>query len=255
LLSPEQKLNNIIKQMPGAVVAVSGGVDSSLLLAVSIEVLGAQNVLAITADTPSLARSELHDVIDLCKQLKVSLEIIKPQEFTNPNYLANQGDRCFWCKSSFFELAVPIAQQRAWVMCYGENASDDPSDRPGSRAAIENNVCAPLREAGMDKQAVRRAARKRNLACSDKPAMPCLSSRIPIGIPVSLAALERVEKFESSLRERGFKIVRARDYGSCEVKLEVGADELHTAQSQLGTITSLAAASGYSQLTLAIYNS
>ena len=250
----EARLSELLQQMPGAVVALSGGVDSSLLLAVAVETLGVERVLAVVADTPSLARSEFDCAQLMASEIGVELRVLSTAEFSDQRYLDNSGDRCYWCKEALFESAIPLAVERGWVMCYGENASDDPTDRPGSKSAARHGVRAPLREAGMDKQQVRVAARARGLSVADKPAMPCLSSRIPIGIPVTMEALERVEKMENSIRKLGFQVLRARDFGTELVRVEIGASEFTDAEGARERFAALAIEAGYTSCELAPYN-
>ncbi len=243
-------LAEALRGLPGAVVAFSGGVDSTVLLAACAELLGPGRVLAVIADSPSLARAELAEARAAAAALGVPLQELCTDELADPRYRANAGDRCFWCKEALFVAAAPLAAERGWPLLYGENADDDPADRAGSRSARDRGVRAPLREAGWGKAAVRDWARARGLAAADKPAMPCLSSRIPVGTPVTRAALRRVEAFEGALRGRGYRELRGRDLPDGSVRLELAAGELAAAAAERLTLEVLAQAHGYRRLEL-----
>ncbi|RMH04662.1 MAG: ATP-binding protein [Planctomycetota bacterium] len=237
--------------LPGAVVAVSGGVDSAVLLAAAADLLGPERTLAVVADSPSLARSELAAAERLASRLGVELIRLATRETEDPRYRANTGDRCFWCKEALFAAAEPIARARGWPLCYGENADDDPADRPGSRSAAARGVRAPLREAGWGKARIRARARELGLEQADKPAMPCLASRIPVGVEVGIEALRRIEAFEGALRRRGYRELRGRDLPDGTVRLELAAEELPRAEGEREELAALARASGYRRLELA----
>nr|MBC8327243.1 TIGR00268 family protein [Planctomycetota bacterium] len=166
----------------------------------------------------------------------------------DPRCLADRGGRCYWCKGALFDAAAPLAAERGWALLYGENADDDPSDRQGSRSAAARGVRAPLREAGWGKQQVRAYARARGLAAADKPAMPCLSSRVPVGVEVTAAALGRVESFEGALRARGYRELRGRDLADGSVRLELDSAELPRARAEQAALEVLAQAHGYRAL-------
>lgn len=240
-----------LRPLPGAVVAFSGGVDSAALLAACVEVLGRERTLAAIADSPSLARAELAAARRGAAALGVALHELRTGELDDPRYRANAGDRCFWCKEALFEAAAPLAAARGWALLYGENADDDPRERPGSRSAAARGVLAPLREAGWGKTAVRAYARARGLEAADKPAMPCLSSRVPVGVPVTRAALSRVERFEGALRSRGYRELRGRDLPEGCVRLELAAAELPRAEAEREALRVLAQAQGYRRFELA----
>jgi uncharacterized protein len=189
-------------------VAYSGGVDSSCLLAIAYEALG-QEVLGVIADSPSLPRRSLAAAI---KQADgIPLEILKTSEFDDDHYAANPSNRCYFCKSELFAKMELLAADRGFAaIAYGENADDAPHLRPGSAAAREFSVLAPLREAGLGKADVRTLARFMGLSSAETPAQPCLSSRIPHGTPVTREAVTLVERGENALHDLGFKIVRVR---------------------------------------------
>jgi len=251
----EDGLNEYLASLQGAVVAFSGGVDSTVLLALCVRALGAEHVLAVIADSPSLARGELVEARQIAGELGVTLRELKTEEFSDPNYRANQGDRCFWCKEALFAQAVPLANDLGWPLLYGENASDDSSARPGSVSAKNRGVQAPLRAFGWTKSMVRDFARHMGLSVADKPAMPCLSSRIPVGIRVERDSLARVEALESVLRAQGMKVIRARDYGPEKVRLEIGPEEWPNEISQQDGLIRTAQECGYTTVELGVYGS
>jgi len=236
-----------LETLPGAVVAYSGGVDSGVLLAACLEVLGADRTLAAIADSPSLARSELADARALAAELGAPLQVLDTRELADPRYAANSGDRCFWCKEALFVAAAPLADARGWALLYGENADDAGEDRPGARSAAQRRVGAPLREAGWGKAEVRAFARARGLRVADKPAMPCLASRLPVGVAVTAGALAQVEGLEAALRARGYRVLRARHHSAHRVRLEFAPDELGRALGEREALAALALEAGYAE--------
>ena len=226
----EQKLAVLraaLRDLPGAVVAFSGGVDSTALLAACVEALG-DRVVAVTADSPSLPRAELAEAQALAQRLGVRHVVLPTHELERAEYRANAGDRCYFCKK---ELFVTVARQRAeiapadWVVVYGAITDDLGDHRPGQRAAAEHGVRAPLVDAGMGKDDVRRFSRERALPTADKPSFACLSSRVPHGTPIDAAVLQRIELAEVALRAHGFRQFRVRHHGPV-ARIEVGPDEM-----------------------------
>lgn len=226
----EQKLAVLraaLRDLPGAVVAFSGGVDSTALLAACVEALG-DRVVAVTADSPSLPRAELAEAQQLAARLGVRHVVLPTHELDRAEYRANAGDRCYFCKK---ELFVAVAQRRseiapaAWVVVYGAITDDLGDHRPGQRAAAEHGVLAPLVDAGMGKDDVRRFSRERALPTADKPSFACLSSRVPHGTPIDAAVLQRIELAEAALRAHGFRQFRVRHHGPV-ARVEVGPDEM-----------------------------
>lgn len=239
--------------LPGAVIAFSGGVDSAVLLAAALEWLGPERVAAVLADSPSLARREAAEARALAAELGAELIVLATDEFEDPRYRANAGDRCFWCKEALFRAAEPIARARGWALCYGENLDDVGEDRPGARAAAARGVRAPLRDAGWDKATVRAFARARGLTVAEKPAAPCLASRLPVGVSVERGRLARVEALEEALRGRGFRVLRARHASDEHAVLEVGDEELARARSLEALLRADAALLGYRSMDLRGY--
>jgi len=242
------RLGRVLAPLPGAMVAFSGGVDSSVLLCACLEVLGRDRVAAVLADSPSLARREHREAREVAAGLGAELIELRTREGEDPRYLENRGNRCYWCKESLFSQAEPLARERGWALLYGENADDPADDRPGSRSACERGVLAPLREAGWTKKMVRAFARARDLKVADKPSMPCLASRIPAGQQVTREALARVERLEDALLQRGYRIVRARHISPQEVRLEFGPQDLERAREEVPLLARLAGQAGFRQM-------
>lgn len=219
-----QILDKILAGYGRMIVAYSGGVDSAFLLARGHGVLAA-NCLGVIADSPSLARSEFAAALELARRIGTQVEVIRTNEFANPQYVANSPERCYFCKAELFTVMEDLAARRGFpVLAYGENADDMRQVRPGRRAAAEFEVAAPLRDAGLTKEDIREASRAMGLPTAEKPASPCLSSRIPHGTPVTEEALRRIERGEMALREMGFRIFRVRDHGDL-ARIELAQDE------------------------------
>ncbi|MFQ5749747.1 MAG: hypothetical protein ACE5H3_09855 [Planctomycetota bacterium] len=242
------RLRGVLEPLPGAMVAFSGGVDSSVLLCACLEILGRSRVAAVLANSPSLARREYREAREVAAGLRAELIELRTREAEDPRYLENRGDRCYWCKESLFTGAGPLARARGWALLYGENADDVARDRPGSRSARERGVLAPLREAGWTKEMVRAFARARSLPVADKPSMPCLASRIPVGQRVTGEALARVELLEDALRRRGYRVVRARHLSPQKVRLEFGGQDLARAREEAHLLARLARQAGFGQM-------
>ena len=192
--------------------AYSGGVDSVFLAHVAREVLG-DNSLAVIADSPSLPRRELEEALDIGRRFKFPVRVVHTREFENADYLANPNNRCYFCKHELFTELVPLAKaERFAVIAYGENASDTGDFRPGSQAAAEFEIRAPLKEARLSKAEIRQLSAELGLPTADKPQMACLSSRIPYGEAVTPEKLEMIEQAENVLRDLGFFDVRVRHH-------------------------------------------
>ena len=203
------------------VVAYSGGVDSTCLLALAHRALG-DRVLGVIADSPSLPRRALDVALDVARGIGARVEVVATGEFENEAYLANPPNRCYFCKSELFSRLEILARERGMAsIAYGENA-DDPADlRPGSRAAAEFFVLAPLKLAGLTKAEVREVSRELGLPTHDAPAQPCLSSRIPHGTRVTSDALSLVERGEEFLHSEGFRVFRVRYVAGPPVRARV----------------------------------
>jgi len=208
------------------IVAFSGGVDSTLLLKVAVDELSREKVLAVTGRSPSLPAAELATVSELAAELGASHKFVDTAEFDDPNYVANPANRCYHCKNELYSQLARLARERGYsaVTC-GTNADDSGDFRPGSRAAEEWRVHAPLAEAGITKAELRRMAAELGLSVADKPAAPCLSSRIPYGEPVTPEKLRRIDAAEAFLRELGFRECRVRHHDNL-ARIEVPASDI-----------------------------
>ena len=217
-----------LKEVQRLGVAFSGGVDSSLLLALATRALGAERVVALLGVSPSLAAEERTAARDVATFVGVSLVEVATHEGDQPEYQANGPDRCFYCKEELFNRIEDevIERYRLDAIAYGENADDARRpDRPGARAATNHHVLRPLAEAGMTKLAVRTVARALGLPVADKPAAPCLASRIPHHHRVTPAKLSQIERAESALRQLGFGDLRVRHHDEV-ARVELPAADL-----------------------------
>jgi uncharacterized protein len=220
-------LGEIIASLGSVAVAFSGGTDSSYLLAACVDLLGAHRVMALTADSPLTPRAELDDARALADQLGVRHVVLPSDDLANPGIIANPPDRCYHCKFSRFDALLAIAQNEGLAqLVHGENADDAADYRPGSRAAEELGVRAPLREAGLAKAEVRALSRARGLPNWDRPANACLASRFPYGTPLTAEGLARVEAAENALRDLwDLRQLRVRDHYPV-ARLEVPSEEI-----------------------------
>lgn len=223
-MEPIQRLMRDLRGHSRVVVAYSGGVDSAVLADVASEVLG-EAALIVTGVSPSLSPRERAAASALAEERGWRHREVTTAELDDPSYRANAGDRCYFCKSTLFEALAPIARAEGAIVAVGTNLDDLADHRPGLRAAAEAGVCTPLVEAGFDKTAVRAEARRRGLPVAEKPATPCLASRIAYGIEVTAARLARIAAAEEVVREEGFTDLRVRDHGDL-ARIEVPAAEI-----------------------------
>ncbi|HMC27835.1 MAG TPA: ATP-dependent sacrificial sulfur transferase LarE [Verrucomicrobiae bacterium] len=224
-----ETLRELIGSFGSCLVAYSGGVDSVFLAWVAHDVLG-QRSLAAIADSPSLPRRELEEARTIAEQFGIPLRVIHTKEFSNPEYLSNPNNRCYFCKHELFRELSPVAKEQGFaVIAYGENASDVGDFRPGAQAAAEFQVRAPLKEVGLTKLEIRELSAKIGLPTADKPQMACLSSRVPYGEAVTTEKLSMIERAEYVLRDLGFYDVRVRHHelkGGPLARIELGAPEI-----------------------------
>lgn len=206
-------------------VAYSGGVDSAYLAWAAHQALG-DDMVAIIADSPSLARTQLSDAIAFAKEQSIPLDVVATSELDRPEYARNDSQRCFFCKDELFTLMEELRQARSFdTIAYGVNLNDQGDFRPGQKAATIHHVVAPLLDARLNKNEIRALARAAGLRIWDKPASACLSSRIEYGRPVTRETLAVVEKGEEALRSLGFQQVRVRHHGEI-VRIEIAGEEL-----------------------------
>ena len=215
MLLQDKRLNleSGIFKLESAVVAFSGGVDSTLVLAVANKVLNGR-VLAVTAKSDSVPERELRAAKELTQALDIDHKVIRTEEMSSPDYLKNPGNRCYYCKSELYtKLAMVSSQYKITSILNGINLDDLGDHRPGILAAKEAGIISPLVESQLNKQDVRNLARDMGLTNWEKPALACLSSRIPYGQPVTAKKLSMIDEAEEIFLEEGFKEVRVRHYG------------------------------------------
>ncbi len=222
-------MQDLLRSLERVAVAFSAGVDSTFVLKVARDTLGPDNVVAVTARSDSLASAEFEEARSLAEGMGVEWVIVDTGEFKNPDYLANPENRCYYCKSELYgQLDRFIAERNLKASVCGINADDYDDWRPGIQAAREHGVHAPCAEAGLTKQDIRELSARLGLTTFDKPAMPCLSSRIPYGESITPEKLRMIERSEAFLRSIGFRECRVRHHNTL-ARIELPADEISRA--------------------------
>src|SRR5665213_2971110 len=219
-----------LRELGRLLVAYSGGVDSAYLAYAAHRVLGA-DMLAVLADSASLARAHFEDALSFAKEQSIPIQILKTSELSHPDYVKNDATRCFHCKDELFSVMEQERQRLGYLhMAYGMNLDDRGEFRPGQQAASMHSVLAPLAEAGLTKQDVRTLAHQAGLRIWDKPASACLASRIEYGRPVTSEVLQQVEDGETVLHRMGYRQFRVRYHGEI-VRIEIAREEMPHALS------------------------
>ena len=225
LAAKRSALDLHLRSLGRTLIAYSGGVDSAFLAWAAHEASGS-NMLAVIADSPSLARTQLTDATAFAGEQGIPLEVIATDELERPEYARNDSSRCFHCKDELFNALEEVRTRRGFdSIAYGVNLDDQGDFRPGQRAAEQHRVAAPLRDAGLSKQEIRELSRAAGLRIWDKPASACLSSRIEYGREVTREALSVVEQGEDAIRALGFLQFRVRHHGDT-VRIEIAREEL-----------------------------
>jgi len=251
LAAKQAALEARIKDLGSVMVAYSGGIDSAYLAYVAYQVLG-DNMLAVIADSASLARTHLADAIAFAEEHSIPLQVIQTAELANPDYQRNDSQRCFHCKDELFtQMDRFIAQTGFKNIAYGRNLDDSGDFRPGQRAAANHHAVAPLADAQLTKADIRALAQAAGLRIWDKPASACLASRVEYGREVTPEVLAKVEAAEEQLRTLGYKQFRVRYHGDL-ARIEIAREELATALSldQMDQITAAFRQIGFQYVTL-----
>jgi uncharacterized protein len=249
----EAALRELLRGFGRVIIAYSGGVDSAYLLKVAHDEIG-ERAQAIIGNSPSLMPEEHQEAAELAQKLNIPLRVVETHEMQDPNYAANPSNRCYFCKSELFNVLTRIAENEGFdAVCDGTNEDDMSEWRPGAQAGQEREVRSPLREVGLTKNEIRALSKELGLPTWDKPAMPCLSSRIPYGTPVTPEALRMIGRAEAHLRTLGLRQLRVRHYVEDErptARLEIEPAEMPVVFEHYQNIASTLREIGYSKIML-----
>lgn len=221
LTEKEKKLKKLLKDLGSLVVAYSGGVDSTFLLKTALDYLGKDKVLAVTAASETYPQEEISQAVETAKCLGVNHLIIETSELESEDYLINNTDRCYHCKTELFSGLNTLAKEKGFkFVADGSNADDELDFRPGRKAALEFNIRSPLKEVGLSKLDIRQLSKRVGLKNWDKPAFACLASRVPYGTRITAEKLRKIGQAENYIKKMGIDQVRVRD-GEETARIEI----------------------------------
>lgn len=254
LAAKHEKLKHALARLESLIVAFSGGVDSALVLRVAHDVLGA-NVLAVTADSPAVPRREMAAARRIARSIGARHRVLSTTELEDRNYAANPVNRCYFCKSELYSRLAEVAKrENIRYIANGTNVDDLGDYRPGLQAAAEYQVVSPLKDAGFSKADVRELAKRLGLEIWDKPASPCLASRIPYGQPVTREKLAAVERAEAYLHDLGIRELRVRHFGS-KARIETHARDFSVIAQNYDALATRFQTLGFEAIELAEFRS
>ncbi len=249
-----EELKKITKRLESAIVAFSGGIDSTLVLKVAYDILG-DKAVAVTADSPSLPRKELEEAKKIAQQIGAKHLIINTGETKDDNYLKNPDNRCYYCKTELYTKSKDMSKQlKIKNILNGTNFDDLGDYRPGLKAADENNVISPLKDAKLTKNDIRELAKYLGLEIWDKPSSPCLSSRVPYGQEITLKKLSMIEEAENFLKDFGVRELRVRHFGNI-ARIEVNEEDKPIINDNFNLIKEKFNEMGFNEITVTNFKS